>query len=436
MTQVIGNIIFILLLVFANAFFVAAEFAIVKVRSTQIAQRVKRGHRYAPLAKHIVEHLDAYLSATQLGITLASLGLGWIGEPVLAEMLRQPLTTLGMTSEKVLHGVSFGIAFSMLTFLHIVLGELAPKSLAIQYPETTTFIVSFPLQLFYNIFKPAIWALNSAANFLLRIAGISPASPAELVHSADELEMLVTEGAKRGVLTKTEEELISSIFEFSDTSAREIMVPRTEVVAIEDTTDREKLIRIVIEEGYSRIPVYHETIDNIIGIIYTKDLISLLEHRDLIILHDIIRPALFVPEQIKISKLMRDLQQQKIHMAIVVDEFGGTQGIVTMEDILEEIVGEIHDEYDEVVKEVEQATDGSAVVDAKIDIQNFNERFNCEIPESAEYETLSGFLAKLTGKIPDVKEVIVYQNLQFTVLKKTQRQVREVKVRKTDHSSP
>lgn len=435
MTQVIGNIIFILLLVFANAFFVAAEFAIVKVRSTQIAQKVKRGHRYAPLAKHIVEHLDAYLSATQLGITLASLGLGWIGEPLLAEMMHEPFIALGVTSERIIHAISFGIAFGLLTFLHIVVGELAPKSLAIQFPETTTFVVSLPLQIFYRIFKPAIWVLNSTANFFLRTVGIPPASPTELVHSADELEMLVTEGARRGVLTKTEEELLSSIFEFADTTAREIMVPRTEVIAIEDTTDREKLIRIVIEEGYSRMPVYHETIDNVIGIIYTKDLISLLEHRDLIVLQDIIRPAVFIPEQIKISKLMRDLQQQKSHMAIVVDEFGGMQGIVTMEDILEEIVGEIHDEYDEVVKEVEQATDGSAVVDAKIDIANFNERFNCDIPESAEYETLSGFLYKLTGKIPDVKEEISYRNLHFTILKKTNRRVRQVKVRKVEHVS-
>ncbi len=430
LSQIIGNIIFILLLVFGNAFFVAAEFAIVKVRSSQILQRIQTGHRRATLAKRIVDHLDAYLSATQLGITLTSLGLGWVGEPLLADMLRHPFESMGIIGEKTLHAFSFAISFGILTFLHITLGELAPKSIAIRHPEATTLIVSYPLQLFYRIFQPLIWALNGAANFLLRLVGIPAASSSELLHSPEELEIIVTEGAKRGTLTKTEQELISSIFEFSDTAAREIMVPRTFMIAIEDTINRDDLIRIVLEEGYSRIPIFHDTIDNIIGIIYTKDLISLLEHRDLIVLQDIIRPAYFVPEQIKISKLMRDLQQQKIHMAIVVDEFGGTQGIVTMEDILEEIVGEIHDEYDEVLKEVDQSTDSTALVDARIDIKDFNEKFDCDIPESAEYETLSGFLYKLTGKIPDVKEEISYQNLHITVLKKSHKRIRQVKVQK------
>ncbi|MBI4546338.1 MAG: HlyC/CorC family transporter [Ignavibacteriae bacterium] len=429
-SQVIGNIIFILLLVLANGFFVAAEFAIVKVRVSQIAQRVKKGHRYAALAKNIVEHLDAYLSATQLGITLASLGLGWAGEPLLADMLRGPLSILGVTTEQALHAISFGVAFAILTFLHIILGELAPKSLAIQHAEATTLVVSLPLQLFYRIFQPVIWVLNTAANFLLNLIGIPPSSATELLHSPEELEMIVSESARSGVINKTEQELITSIFEFSTTTAKEIMVPRTDVVAIDYNTSRDKLIRIVTEEGYSRMPVYKESIDNIVGIIYTKDLINLLEHRDLIVLQDIIRPAYFVPETIKISQLMRELQEQKMHMAIVVDEFGGMQGIITMEDILEEIVGEIHDEYDEVLKDVEQSADGSALVNARISIHDFNEKFGAEVPEDLEYETLNGFLYKLTGRIPEQNENIRYNNLTFTVMKKSQRRVRQVKVRK------
>jgi CBS domain containing-hemolysin-like protein len=432
-TQAIGNIIFILLLVFANGFFVAAEFAIVKVRSSQIAQKVKVGHRRASLAKNIVDHLDAYLSATQLGITLTSLGLGWVGEPLLADMIIGPVGILGIVNPQVVHGIAFGISFAILTFLHIVLGELAPKSLAIQFPETTTLLVSFPLQLFYRVFKPAIWLLNNTANLLLRAAGISPSGASELLHSAEELQIIVAEGAKTGVLNKTEQELISSIFEFSGTTAKEIMVPRTDMVAIDHKTSRDKIIRTVTEEGYSRMPVFRDTIDNIIGIIHTKDLISLLEHRDLIVLEDIIRPAHFVPGTIKISQLLRDMQQKKLSMAIIVDEFGGTEGLITMEDILEEIVGEIHDEYDEVLKDVEQSSDGSAIVNARIPIDIFNDKFSVEIPEDNRYETLNGFLYTITGRIPEVQEEIQYENLHFSVLKKSQRRIRLVRVKKLPH---
>jgi CBS domain containing-hemolysin-like protein len=430
LSQIVGNLIFILLLVFANGFFVAAEFAIVKVRLTQIELKIQKGHHRAILAKHIVDHLDAYLSATQLGITLSTLGLGWVGEPLLADMLIQPLGVIGVMDINTIHAVSFVISFGILTFLQIILGELMPRYLAIQYPEAMSMLVSVPLQLFYKIFKPFIWVLTGTANFLLRAIGITPSKVGEIVHSPEELELIVAQGVKSGGLNKTEQELISSIFEFSTTTAKEIMIPRTDVVAIKFDTPRDRLIQIVTEEGYSRMPVYKDSIDNIIGLIYTKDLISLLEHRDLIVLQDIIRPAYFVPDAIKISKLMKELQDRKMHMAIVVDEFGGTQGIVTMEDILEEIVGEIHDEYDEVLKDVEQSTDGSALVNARMNINDFNEKFEGEIPEDPEYETLNGFLSKITGHIPEMNEDIRYNNLQFTVIKKSQRRIRQVKVKK------
>jgi len=430
LTQLFGNLVFILLLVLANAFFVAAEFAIVKVRSSQLLERIKKGHRRAALAKHISDNLDAYLSATQLGITLTSLGLGWVGEPLLADMLQDPLRAIGFVNERTIHAVAFGIGFGALTFLHIILGELAPKSIAIRHAERTTLFIAFPLQLFYIVFKPLIILLNASANVILRLIGIPPSSTHELLHSAEELQIIVDEGARTGVLDKTEQELISSIFEFSNTSAKEIMVPRTEVVAVNLTTNRDRLITIVTEEGYSRVPVFSGTIDNIVGIIYTKDLISLLEHRDLIVLEDIVRPAYFVPASIQISILMRELQEQKIHMAIVLDEFGGTQGIITMEDILEEIVGEIHDEYDEVLKDVEQSADGSALVNARISIHTFNDKFKVEIPDDPEYETLNGFLYKISGSIPELHEELVYGDLIFTIMKKSQRRIRQVRVRR------
>ncbi len=430
MAEIVGNIVFILLVVMANGFFVSAEFALVKVRSTQIMEQLRRGHKVAPLAKHIVEHLDSYLSACQLGVTLASLGLGWIGEPLLADMIHKPLVNLGMMNETVIHTIAFLISFAVLSFLHIVLGEQAPKMVAIQHAEVTTLIVSLPLQLFYRIFKPAIWALNKSANAFIGMLGIAPQAHTEHLHSAEELEIIVTEGARSGVITKTEQELLSSIFEFSSTSAKEVMVPRTEMVALNIALPREELIRKVVEEGYSRMPVYNESMDNIIGVIYSKDLITLLEHRELIVLQDIVHQAHFVPESVKISQLMRDLQQRKLHMAIVVDEFGGTQGLITMEDILEEIVGEIHDEYDEVLKEVEQAVDGASMVDARISISDFNEKFGAELPEDQGYETLNGFLNKISGKVLAQGEELQHQNLQFKVIKTSQRRIRQVRVKK------
>src|ERR1051326_920341 len=230
-SQVFGNIIIILLLVLANGFFVAAEFAIVKVRSAQFAHRIRQGHRRAQLAHHIVEHLDQYLSATQMGITLASLGLGWLGEPLLADMIRSPLTATGLLNDDMVHIIGFLFSFGILTFLLITLGELGPKYLAIQHSETVALVVSVPLQLFYRIFKPIIWFLNRSSTVLLGAVGITPTKVSDLVHSPEELEMIVSEGTRTGVFNKTEQELISSIFEFSNTTAREVMVPRTEVVA-------------------------------------------------------------------------------------------------------------------------------------------------------------------------------------------------------------
>ncbi len=430
LSQIVGDMIFILALILANGFFVAAEFAIVKVRSSQMDYRVKKGHQRAILAKHIVDHLDSYLSATQLGITLTSLGLGWLGEPLLAEMLKGPFDLLGIMSDQTVHVISFIISFAILTFLTIILGELGPKYIAIQHSEATALVVSIPLQLFFRIFEPFIWVLNKTSAVLLGVVGITPSQINRQVRSPEDLELMLAEGAKSGVFNKTEQELIASIFEFSTTTAREIMVPRMEVVAIKYDTTRENLIRVVTEEGYSRMPVYKDSIDNIFGVIYSKDLISLLEHRDLIVLQDIIRPAYFVPDAIKISQLMRNMQEKKIHIAVVIDEFGGTQGIITMEDILEELVGEIHDEYDEVLKDVEQSADGTALVNGRMAIGEFNKKFGVEIPEDNQYETLNGFLSKLTGRLPEVQEEIRYGNLHFTVVKRGLRRIRQVKVRK------
>ncbi len=247
--------------------------------------------------------------------------------------------------------------------------------------------------------------------------------------SEEEVKQFLEEGERSGAIDKTEHELIKSIFEFTDTTVKEIMVPRTDVFAVDIATPRDQLIHILIDQGYTRVPAYRESIDNIIGIIYTKDLLGVLEHRGLIILQDIIRPAYMVPESKKISVLLRELQKKRQHMAIVIDEFGGTEGIITVEDIVEEIVGEIRDEYDEEHSDVVTASDGSVQVSGGITIHDFNEKFKTVIPEDADYDTISGFLHKQTGRIPELQEEIKYKNISFTVTKKNERRIRLVKIR-------
>lgn len=247
--------------------------------------------------------------------------------------------------------------------------------------------------------------------------------------SEDDVSEILAEAKKSGAINPTEHELIESIFEFTDTTVKEIMVPRSDVVAVELSTPKERLVRMVLDEGYSRIPVYRETLDSIVGLLYTKDLLSMFEHRDVIILQDILRPAYLVPESKKISALMRELQSRKQHMAVVIGEFGGVEGIVTMEDILEEIVGEIRDEYDEDHREVETSVDGSVFVSGGISIADFNRRFRAAVPEGTDYETISGFLHKLTGKIPDLHEEIRYGGQVFTVVRKNERRIQQLRVR-------
>jgi CBS domain containing-hemolysin-like protein len=246
--------------------------------------------------------------------------------------------------------------------------------------------------------------------------------------SEDELKQVIDASSLSGTIDKTEHELIKSVLQFSDITAKEIMVPRLDIVALDISMPRDVLVRKVIEEGYSRLPVYKGTIDHIIGVIYSKDLLSLLEHRSLIILQDIIRPVHFIPESKKISLLLREFQQNKVHIGIVVDEYGGTEGIVTMEDIVEEIVGDILDEYDEMRKSVEQASDGSVIVDAALSISDFNVQFRAQLPEAPDYETLAGYLQKITGKLPESNEEIKTESFVFTILTKSARRIRQVKV--------
>jgi CBS domain containing-hemolysin-like protein len=427
------DILFTLFLVFLNGFFVAAEFAIVKVRLSQIEMRARSGNFLAGMAKDMVNHLDAYLSATQLGITLASLGLGWVGESVVSEIVIDVFKALGYSfSPEFTHQLSFFIAFSIITVLHIVLGELAPKSLAIQRSESVTLAVSIPMKGFYFLFRPAIWVLNNLANWLLKRLGIDPAKEQEL-HSAEELRYILEESSKGGMIESADHRLIENVFDFSETTANQIMVPRTQIVALELGMTSSEIMEQLIEEGYSRLPVYEGTIDNIIGVVYAKDIITLLCHQNLIILQDIIRPAYFVQETEKINRLLQNLQRRRNHMAIVIDEFGGTAGLVTLENIIEEIVGQIQDEYDEETPLVQKNSENEFTVHATAAITDLNELLPKELPESEDYETIGGMVNHFAGRIPEQNDVVEIPGYTCTVLERSMRSLEllSLKVLKT-----
>ncbi len=426
------------LLVLTNAFFVAAEFAIVKVRASQIELLVQTGSRTAKMGQHLISHLDASLSATQLGITLTSLGLGWIGEPVVAKLVIEIMHLVGVAADPDLaHSIALPVAFIALTFLLIVFGELAPKSLAIQHSQSTTLAVAFPLRFFYLIFSPAIMALNWTSNQVLRLFGLRPASEAEHSHSGEELRFLLEQGREGGTIEEEEHELIENVFEFGETSVREIMVPRTNIAAIEVSASRSALVNLLVEGGYSRIPVYEDSLDNIIGVVHAKDLITLMEHRDLIILRDLLRPAFFVPETKPIDDLLREFQRRKMHIAMVVDEFGSTAGLVTMEDILEELVGEIQDEHDSENHDIEKVSNQTYIVNAALSISDVNDHIDeFELPEGNDYTSVGGFINKWLGRIPEVNETFEYDALRMTVLKTDSHHVTQVKIENSSDLTP
>jgi CBS domain containing-hemolysin-like protein len=427
-----------LLLVAANGFFVAAEFAIVKVRASQIELKAQGGNKSARMAQTLISHLDEYLSATQLGITLASLGLGWVGEPIVAKLLGGLIHMFGITvGEEALHRISLIVAFVLITFLHIVFGELAPKSLAIRRPEQTTLAIAYPLRFFYLVLKLPIAALNWVANKILRAAGIEPVHESEHYHSGEELRLLIEQGREGGALEESEHELLENVFDFGDTLVKEVMIPRTSIVGLDIAHSPAELIKTVVEEGYTRMPVYDGSIDNIVGVVYSKDLITLLEHQNLIILQDLLRSPYFIPETKHISELLREFQRRKIHLAVVVDEFGGTAGLVTMEDILEELVGDIQDEYDEEATGVEQIDENTYLVNAGMTISDVNDVIEgFKLPEGDDYTTIAGLVNKWFGHIPEENEEYERDAVRMTVLKTFNRRVVTVRVEDLNPKQP
>jgi CBS domain containing-hemolysin-like protein len=419
----IGDIALTLFFVVLNGFFVAAEFALVKVRASQITIKAREGNFFAGIAKHILEHLDEYLSACQLGITLASLGLGWIGESVVSHIVLQAASALNVQlSVEYLHTISIVIAFAIITVLHIVVGEIAPKTYAIRRSEAVTLAVAVPMRAFYVVFRPVVALLNWMSNAMLDMAGIHPAGEHD-VH-------LIAESSKQGALEVSEQELIENVFEFTETTAAQVMVPRSKITALDGDLPVAELLDTVMREGYSRLPVYSHSIDTIIGIIYAKDLLTLMHHRDLIILQDVLHAPYVVQEDVKIKRLLRDMQRDKVHMAIVIDEFGGTAGLLTLEDIIEELVGNIQDEYDDEAPLHTNQTSDAIELDASIRIDEANEFLLEPLPESDDYETLGGMINNYAGRIPAAGDVVPLETYECTVLSATPRRVERVVLKK------
>ena len=394
----IGKIAAVILLVVLNGFFVASEFAIVKVRSTQLEPLLKSGVRKARLAHHMITHLDAYLSATQLGVTLSSLGLGWVGEPFVATLLVPFFGSIGISHEALVETVSFAVAFSIITFLHIVLGELSPKWLAIQRAQKVVLAVAVPLNVFLKVFRPFIWAINRSATFFLRAVGIEPMNESELAHSEEELRLLVSKGK---AMTTTGKSISLAAIELRNRTVREVMVPRTNVAFLSTEKSLEENIAIAEENQFTRYPLCERELDNVIGMIHLKDLFKLKGTQGSgARLLEIKREMLFVPETTPLEKVLNLFLSKRVLMAVAVDEYGGTAGLVTLENILEELVGEIRDEFDVEPAMVQKVNDNEYIIDGTMPLHDFAKMFGVK-PESKDVVTVSGFAIQLTGRVPE-----------------------------------
>lgn len=426
------DLLLIILLVFLNAFFVAAEFAIVKVRSSQVDLKINQGSSRARLVRHIIDRMDGYLSACQLGITVSSLVLGFVGEPFMTHHVFEPLFQKMniVLSPTVLRSISLISGVTLITIIHMVLGEQVPKTMGIRFSLQTALLVAWPLRIFNAVFSPFVWVINKLTRLVLRVFGIHSSQEYDEIHSEEELRMLLTESEEGGAIKQSEHDLIQNVFEFDDRVVKSILVPRTKISAIDLETEPKEILDRVIEEGYSRMPVYRDSLDNIIGVIFTKDLLKLMKRGRLTKedLEGIIRPAHFIPQSKRINDLLREFQSLHMQMAIVTSEFGGITGLVTMEDVIEELVGEIQDEYDEEKPAVEKKSDTEFIVNAMASIPDVNDVLPIALPESPHYESVSGLLNYMFGRIPAVNEKKEFGGYEFTILKRLRHSVDLVKM--------
>lgn len=420
-------ILFALLLVCMNGFFVAAEFAFVKARKTKLELLAARGNKNAKSALVGINHLDAYLSVCQLGITLASLGLGWIGEPAVAHALHPLFNLFSVTNPALITSLSIAIGFSLVTLLHVVFGELVPKSISIQKAEITALLLARPMRFFYVLFYPLVMVMNGISNLFLRIVGIGRASEGELAHTPEELRMLIVDSSKGGQLDKDEGRMLDNIFSFYQKSAKDIMQHRTDVLMLDVDSSSEAALKIAKDSGHSRFPVYEDNRDNIIGFVHLRDILNCGNCKNL---RAIVRAPMYTHEGTHLDKLLHSMQLKRQQFGVVVDEYGIWQGIVTMEDIVEAIVGDIQDEFDQEVPDITREADGSYSVSGDMSLDDLAEHMplECIDPDTDMYKILAAHFFELLDRIPLPGDSITICDKRFTVTQMERNRVRRVRV--------
>lgn len=399
--------------VLLNAFFVLSEFAIVKIRKSKLEELSKDGVKNAKMAYEITNSLDSYLSATQLGITISSLALGWIGEPAVAMLIEKPINSIFEANATVIHSISFIISFTFITLLHVVLGELVPKSVAIATPEKSVLFVAKPLHTFWVIFKPFIAVFDFLAGGILKLIGIRPAGESEIAHSEEEIKIIVAESLKGGVLDSIETQIIKNAVDFSDTVAKEIMTPRKQMVCLNAQKSYEENYKKVIESKYTRFPYIDGSKDSVLGMIHIRDILQ-SDKKDF---NKIVRKILIVPENSSIASILSMMNKERISAALVIDEYGGTSGLITMEDIIEEVLGDINDEHDESEVKFRSIKDGIYELVGTYEIEDFEEITGVNFDDDIEEITIGGYVFNLIGRLPKAGDKTEDENFIYEVLK-------------------
>jgi CBS domain containing-hemolysin-like protein len=428
---IVGEFLLILLFVALNAFFVASEFALVSSRRPRIQTMAESGSTGAAAALRLLSNPTLFISAVQLGVTLSSLALGWIGEPTLARLfvpIAERVATEGVAAA-IAHGIAVLLAFSIITFFHVVLGELVPKMFALERAETFALFCARPLEIFAKVFSPILWVFNHTGGYLGRLLGLKSSLEHASVYTEDEIRQLVQLSEESGHLNKEERQLIDKVFEFSETTVKEAMIPRTAMIAIPDTCDLNELAREFRKHGYSRLPVYHDSLDDIVGVIHSKDVMSYLLRPKLFQLERVLRKPNYVVDTAKLEDVLRQMQTEKFHFGFVVDEHGGVEGIITLEDLLEEIVGDISDEHDEEVNEqINERPDGSYILDGGLAVRDLNKRLSLNVPISDAYTTVAGFLMSTAGELLDEGQSVAYNGHNFVIEKVDKRRIVRVRM--------
>ncbi len=418
LSDIFINIFVIIFLLFVNGFFVAAEFSLVKVRKTRLEQLSNEGNSNAKKALKLVNDVNRMLAAAQLGVTIASIALGWVAEATIVQLIEPVITAFPlMNSVATAHVIAVPISFVLVTYFHVLLGEQLPKCISLKHPETLSLLISTPMDVFITIFKPFVWLLEVSGNKILKICH-ADTEDASLVHSTEELDMLVDASYNEGVLNETEAEMLHNMFKFSDLMAKQVMIPRTDMICIPNDITYEELNEVALNNQYTRYPVYEENIDKILGFIHVKDLYSLAMTKDNYSIDKLIRPLILVPETMTLDNMIIEFKKRHCQIAVVIDEFGGTSGLITLEDVLEEIIGDVQDEFDEEVEaDIKQIGDNLYIANAMMRIDELVEFFDLKeaLFEEDDVDTIAGLVVKLLGRIAVVGDTVSFNGLTFTV---------------------